>query len=256
MNIVWEDDDILVLNKPSGLVVNRAETSRSETLQQELGEYFKLGSSLGIGDRAGIVHRLDRETSGLLLVAKTQKAFSSLQEQFKRREVKKEYVALVHGKIGEQRVTIEGAIGRIGGFGRFGIHEEGRESRTDVEVVETYKIKDDYFSSIEFETKNRERYLKNNAMEYTLVRAFPKTGRTHQIRVHLKSINHPLVSDLIYAPVRLLKFDLTWCPRLFLHAKAIEFMHPTTKKIVYFEPALPKELTDVLQKYLQITPQN
>lgn len=246
MNIVFEDDDILVLDKDSGVVVNKSETSTRKTLQDELGEYFKLGDDLGIGDRAGIVHRLDRETSGLLLVAKTQKAFENLQGQFKNRQVQKEYVALVHDFIKEQEQTIERPIGRVGGFGRFGIVEDGRESITEIAVLKHYLLPETYFSKLNYQSKNRERYFKKQAKEYTLVFAKPKTGRTHQIRVHLKSINHPVVSDLIYGPAKLVKFDLAWCPRLFLHAKAIEFTHPKTGKRVFFESDLPKDLKDAM----------
>ncbi|KKR61076.1 MAG: Pseudouridine synthase [Candidatus Curtissbacteria bacterium GW2011_GWA2_40_31] len=100
--VIFEDEQILVVDKPAGLVVNRSETNRQETLQDQLVDYFKLGHDLGIGDRAGIVHRLDRETSGVLVVAKTQKAFDFLQKQFKDRKIKKEYVALVHGFVKEK----------------------------------------------------------------------------------------------------------------------------------------------------------
>src|SRR3990170_6415133 len=99
LEIVFEDSEILVVDKPAGLVVNRSETVKEETLQDLLSEYFNLGSSLGIGDRAGIVHRLDRETSGLLIVAKTKIAFENLQDQFRERKVEKEYVCLAHGQI-------------------------------------------------------------------------------------------------------------------------------------------------------------
>src|SRR3989339_914272 len=95
--VIFEDEQILVVDKPAGLVVNRSQTNEGETLQDQLCEYFQLGDDLGIGDRAGIVHRLDRETSGVLVVAKTQRAFEILQSQFKDRSVKKEYTTLVHG---------------------------------------------------------------------------------------------------------------------------------------------------------------
>src|SRR3989344_2586017 len=120
--IIFEDEEILVVNKKAQVVVNKSQTFQEETLQDELGEYFGLkDGDLGIGERAGIVHRLDRETSGLILVAKTQKTFENLQAQFKNREVEKEYTALVHGHLREQAGIIEAKIERIGKFGKFGI---------------------------------------------------------------------------------------------------------------------------------------
>ncbi|MBI2599171.1 RluA family pseudouridine synthase [Candidatus Curtissbacteria bacterium] len=256
-NIIFEDDDILVLDKPAGLVVNKSETIKEKTLQDRLSAYFHLGSSLGIGDRAGVVHRLDRETSGLMVVAKTKPAFENLQKQFKERKVKKEYTALVHGKVLDDRGKIDKPIGRIGSFGKFGVAAGGRESRTVFEVEGRYKIKDDRFNVILNSiqdpdsgqarmTKSRLNYLKNHARDYSLLSVFPKTGRTHQIRVHLKSIGHPVVSDLIYAPAKLLKSDMLWCPRLFLHAKSLEFRHPGTGRQIFFESDLPNDLKDAM----------
>lgn len=245
--IIYEDAEILVVDKPSGLVVNRAETVREETLQDGLSDYFELGSDLGVGERAGIVHRLDRETSGLVIVAKTQKAFDTLQAQFKNREVKKEYIALVHGQVKDRVGSISHDIGRIGKFGKFGLVGGGKESKTDYSVDERYYLRDEKFEELIARfTKPRANYLKSHARSYTLVNLYPKTGRTHQIRVHVKSIGHPVVSDLIYAPKKLLKSDQLWCPRLFLHASKIEFAHPKTKKTVSFSSILPKDLKDAI----------
>src|SRR3990167_2002143 len=107
---IFEDERILVVDKPAGLVVNRSKTLNEETLQDQLADYFHLGKNLGIGDRAGIVHRLDRETSGILLIAKTQMAFDILQAQFRQRSIKKEYTALVHGRVSDQSGSIIGDI--------------------------------------------------------------------------------------------------------------------------------------------------
>ena len=248
LEIVFEDSEILVLDKPAGLVVNRSQTIKEETLQDLLSKYFNLGSSLGIGDRAGIVHRLDRETSGLLLVAKTPKAFENLQNQFKERKVEKEYTCLAHGEINQDSGVIEGDIGRIGKFGKFGIVEKGRESKTEFKVVEKYEFNQRLFDELlsEMQTKSRINYLTKQAKSYAFLNLFPKTGRTHQIRVHIKSIGHPVVSDLIYAPKKLLKFDFLWCPRLFLHASKIKFSHPKSKKDVEFKSDLPGDLKDAL----------
>ncbi len=243
LNIIYEDDSILVIDKETGIVVNRAETINDKTLQDQLSDYFHLGSSLGIGERAGIVHRLDRETSGLMVVAKTKSAFGNLQKQFKERKVKKEYAALCHGVVVDDWGEINAPIGRVGSFGKFGVVAGGRESKTEFMVENRYKIKNDIFEKItREENKNRKNYFKNHARDYTLLTLRPKTGRTHQIRVHLKSIGHPVVSDLIYTPAKLLKFDLNWCLRLFLHAKSLEFINPATKKPIFFESDLPKDL--------------
>lgn len=275
--VVFEDKWILVVDKKSGVVVNRSQTISELTLQDDLADYLKLGSDdLGIGDRAGIVHRLDRETSGLLVVAKTQKAFENLQAQFKEREVSKEYIALVHGYIKDQSGTIESKIARVGKFGKFGVvdrRSDGRESRTDFLVLERYSFRKERFDEILYSssesegrveksntlssrlrsnnnrlglTKSRLNYLKQNSRDYTLLSVLPKTGRTHQVRVHLKSIGHPVVADLIYTPRKLIKFDLLWCPRLFLHASRLIFLHPSTKKPMEFKSDLPKDLKSAI----------
>ncbi|MDP2632679.1 MAG: RluA family pseudouridine synthase [Candidatus Curtissbacteria bacterium] len=271
LKVVFEDNWILVVDKPAGLVVNRSETVKEATLQDELSEYFGLAEGdLGLGDRAGIAHRLDRETSGLLVVAKTKQAFESLQAQFKEREVVKKYIALVHGKVGSSEgvisgtlLRIESKIARVGHFGKFGIVDrrssegrpsftkvsEGKEAVTDYVVRGVYSFREEKFKKIidgMRNTKARFNYLKKNAREYTQVGVYPKTGRTHQIRVHLKSIGHPVVSDLIYGPNKLINFDLLWCPRLFLHASSIEFTHPKTKKKVQFSSELPADLEKAL----------
>ena len=137
--IVFEDENVIVVNKPSGLVVNRSQTEKKDTLQDQLAEYFKL-NDLGIGERAGIVHRLDKDTSGLLVTAKKQKVFEFLQSQFNKREIIKEYIALVHANVINEKGTIRANIGRIGKFGKFGVSEMGRESRTDYNVVKRYLI--------------------------------------------------------------------------------------------------------------------
>lgn len=251
--IVFEDREMLVVNKPAGLVVNRSQTIDEETLQDQIAKYLNLESSLGIENRAGIVHRLDRETSGLLVVAKTIEAFNFLQKQFKERKVKKEYLALVHGLVIQKEATIEAALGRIGKFGKFGVISKsdigGRKARTDFKVSGYWRFKDKQFDRLIEKikvTRSRVNYLKNHGENYSLLRLFPLTGRTHQVRVHLKSIGHPIVSDLLYAPSKLLKFDLLWCPRLYLHAAKIVFFHPSNLQKVEFSLDLPNDLKESL----------
>lgn len=246
LKIIFEDRSVLVIDKPAGLVVNKSETIREETLQDQLAKYFKLESgNLGIGERAGIVHRLDRETSGILVVAKNQKTFENLQAQFKMRLVKKEYTALVHNANILKEGSIESYIGRVGRFGKFGIvgrsFPDARISLTSYRTEGQFKLKNKIFDKFSKGLKGKKlAFLKNHAATYALLSVFPKTGRTHQIRIHLKSIGHPVVSDLIYEPRKLIKLDLTWCPRLFLHAKSIE-LEISHKKVV-FESPLPYDL--------------
>lgn len=247
LRVVFEDNHILVINKKNGLVVNRSVTISAVTIQDEVSQYLGLKvGELGVGYRAGIVHRLDRETSGLMVVAKTEDAFINLQAQFKKRLVKKQYAGLVHGKVidgGE----VDASIGRVGSFGKFGVIIGGREAKTTYVVERRFQIKEEVLNNFSRDlNKNKKRYLNNYAKNYSLLSIFPKTGRTHQIRVHLKSIGHSIVSDLIYTPAKLLKFDLVWCERLFLHAKLLEFKHPSTGKILSFECELPADLRAAL----------
>lgn len=246
-DVIFEDGWILVCDKPSGLVVNRTHTVQEETLQDQISTYLKI-ADLGIGDRAGIVHRLDRETSGLLVVAKDQKSFDFLQKGFRERNVKKKYNALVHGVLGDKSGVINAPITR-GKFGKFAIGKkgEGREAQTEFEVDVKYVFPAEKIRNYsEGLSRARENYLVKHGTSYTLVNVFPKTGRTHQIRVHFKSVGHPVVSDLIYSPAKLLRFDLMWCERLFLHASDLEFFHPKTKKRVKFKSPLPNDLKDAI----------
>jgi 23S rRNA pseudouridine1911/1915/1917 synthase len=257
--IIFEDDKILVVDKKSGFVVNRSETVSGFTVQDDLSVYLGLNDGdLGVGERAGIVHRLDKETSGLLVVAKDKKSFLFLQNLFKERKVEKKYLALVHGLVKEKSGFMDFPIKRIGKFGKFGIGKDGRssfahrskatkgkEARTDFKVSKIYKISDNNFEKITAEkrfTKTRIKYLINHAREYSLLEVFPKTGRTHQIRVHLKSVGHPVVCDSLYTPNKLYQFDRIWCPRLFLHASELSFIHPKTKKMLEIDAKFPQDL--------------
>lgn len=245
--IIFEDESILVFDKPSGLVVNSSQTVKEQTLQDYTLHYLKI-TDLGIGDRAGIVHRLDRETSGLLAVAKNNDSFKFLQLQFKTRRVRKKYLGLVHGFVKNKAGEINEPLTR-GKFGKFtiGRRGEGREAKSRFELSAKYVYSDIKMQSLLSEfTKPRRKYFLANAKNYSLVDLYPKTGRTHQLRVHLKSLGHPIVSDLIYLPAKLMKFDLLWCERLFLHASEIEFVHPATKKLICFRSPLPKELENAI----------
>lgn len=224
--IIFEDESILVLDKPSGWITNDASTTTTQPVVQTwLRENFKYPL---IGDRErrdGIVHRLDKETSGLLIVAKTINAFENLQSQFKERKVTKTYIALTHGEIEPKEGEIVASVGRLPWRReRFGVLPGGREAITKYKVISYHSLITDHGSL------------------FTLVELYPKTGRTHQIRIHLKFIGHPIVGDFFYAGRKTAREDRLWCPRLFLHAKEITFFHPQTGKEVKFESELPKDL--------------
>lgn len=245
--IIFEDEHILILDKPAGQVVNTSVTVVGPTVQSELANYFRLRpGDLGVGGRAGIVHRLDRQTSGLLLVAKTGQSFDNLQSQFKNRQVKKTYLALVHGGVASKELEVSLAIGRTSvRHGRFGVASFGRQALTTLKVLKQFKFKPDKFRKIVAQL-SRPKYFEAHAVNYSFLAVSPQTGRTHQIRVHLKFLSLPIVGDNLYCPPRLLKFDRAWCERLFLHAAKIEFAHPATAGRLAFESKLPQDLIRVL----------
>lgn len=231
--IIYQDESILVLDKPAGWVVNEAETTTGQPVVQTwLTENFKYQISNDQLLRNGIVHRLDKETSGILLVAKTEEAFKKLQAQFKSREVTKTYIALLHGKLEPSKGIIEVPVGRLPwNRERFGVLPGGRESQSE------YEVNNYYF---------REGKL------YSLTLFKPKTGRTHQIRIHAKYLNHPVVSDEFYAGRKTARADRLWCPRLFLHASGISFEHPGRGDMLYFESKLPQDLRVALAKLTKV----
>ena len=220
--VVFEDNKLLVLNKPAGLVVNRAETVKQPTLQDWLEENYQFSLAHSRIYRSGIVHRLDKETSGLLVVAKTKKAFENLQQQFKERQVKKTYLALVHGRVEPKNGVVRAPINRSP-FDRkkFGVFLGGREAKTRYSVIRYYNIDRGTFSLLELK---------------------PKTGRTHQLRVHLKYLGHPIVADEKYAGRKRARQDRTWCPRQFLHASSLGFNDPESNRELSFSSSLPANL--------------
>lgn len=227
--IIFEDESILVLNKPSGWITNDASTTTTQPVVQTwLRENMKYPLVGDIERRDGIVHRLDKETSGILIIAKTVNAFEKLQEQFKERKVAKTYISLAHGEIIPKEGEIKASVGRLPWRReRFGVLPGGREAITVYKVIKTLENKNDKFS---------------------LVELYPKTGRTHQIRIHLKFIGHPVVGDFFYAGRKTARDDREWCPRLFLHAKAVSFFHPETGEKVFFNSELPDDLKTILKE--------
>lgn len=237
--IVYQDDDLLVVDKPPGLVVDPAESVKEETLADILQRDFNIKLF-----RGGIVHRLDKDTSGLILIAKTQAVLENLQSQFKERIIKKEYIALSHGSITKSG-KVEGSIGR-NPFNRekFAVFLEGKAAVTEYEPVENFQFSIPNLQIIfsDFNKIQMRKLEKQKYGDFTLVRCKPKTGRTHQIRVHLKYINHPIVSDEKYAGRKTYRLDKRWCPRMFLHAAKIGFRHPASGGWMELESPLPEDL--------------
>lgn len=243
--VIFEDNSLLVIDKPSGIVVNRAETNKERTVQDWRESKFPISLPRRPADnfpfpketerefvsRSGIVHRLDKDTSGLLVIARTPEAFENLKKQFKGREVTKKYLALVHGIVEPSSGTIKAPIER-NPFNRkhFGIFPGGREAETAYKTISNFKF-----------------LISKEVLPLTYLEVSPKTGRTHQIRVHMKYINHPVVSDPIYGGRKQIKNDLSFCPRLFLHATYLKIKHPVTGEWLEFNSKLPEDLQKVLE---------
>lgn len=250
-SILYEDSEILVIDKPWGITVNRSNTTKEEKTVQDwteaklkikpLGnawggnEKAKIDKDEDFYNRAGIVHRLDKETSGILLIAKTREAFKNLSEQFKKRQVKKIYLALVHGKVSPVEGEINVPVARLPwNRKRFGVVAGGREAITKYKVLNIiYKI------------------LGKEKEPLSLLELYPRTGRTHQIRVHLKYFGHSIFSDPLYAGRKTARNDRKILPRLFLHALEISFSHPRNNKMVSFKSPLPEDLNDFIASYLK-----
>lgn len=217
LDIVYEDADLLVVNKPKGMVVHPSLGHYSGTLVNGLLYHCQDLSGINGVLRPGIVHRLDKDTSGLLMVAKHDQAHLSLAEQLKAHTVKREYIALVHGRLKHAQGTIDAPIGRDPkDRQRMGVVATGKQAITHFQVLESFA-------------------------DYTLVRLRLETGRTHQIRVHMKYIGHPIVGDPIYGPSKTLAIN-----GQALHAQKLGFIHPRTKQYLEFESKPPKELLDLI----------
>lgn len=219
LDIVYEDDDILIINKPKGMVVHPAPGHYTGTLVNALMYHCKDNLSGINGElRPGIVHRIDMDTTGLLVVCKNDKAHNFVAEQLKEHSITRKYQAIVYNAFKDEEGVVEGNIGR---------HPNDRKKMTITpngkEAITHYKV------------------LKNMG-KYTLIECQLETGRTHQIRVHMSSINHPLLGDEIYGPKN--------CPFKLqgqvLHAKTLGFIHPTTKEYMEFDSELPAYFTKLI----------
>lgn len=240
INIVYEDDDVLVVNKDAGMVVHPGYNNYTGTLVNALVFHFQQLPTLpGNDGRPGLVHRIDKDTSGLLLISKNERSMTYLARQFFEHTITRKYMALVWGDL-EQDGTVEGYIGRSAADRRvmavYDDPEKGKWSVTHYKVLE------------------RLNYV-------TLIECQLETGRTHQIRAHMKHIGHPLFSDATYGGDKIIKgtvfskykqfvencFELM--PRQALHAETLGFVHPSTKKYINFEAPLPQDFKAVLEKW-------
>lgn len=220
LDVIYEDDALLVVNKPAGMVVHPAYGHASGTLVNAVLAHCPQIADVGGPDRAGVVHRLDKDTSGLILIAKDGVTRAALQRQFKRRQVAKTYLALVEGQMQPREGVVEAPVGRDKRQRKkMAVVRSGREARTLYRAIE-------YFA------------------DHTLLEVRPHTGRTHQVRVHLSWLGYPIVGDAVYGRhrQRLLR------GRHFLHAARIRFSHPATSEEVEFEATLPPELAAVLDQ--------
>lgn len=223
IEIIYQDDDIIVVNKPKGMVVHPGNGNPDGTLVNSLMAICK-DSLSGIGGeiRPGIVHRLDKDTSGVLVVAKNDKAHINLSNQIKNHEVEKTYIALVRGIVKENEATINMPIGRNkNDRKKMAVEKDGKEAITNFKVLE--------------------RYPKDNC---TLLEVKIETGRTHQIRVHLSHIGYPVIGDEVYSNGKNKWGIKGQC----LHAKKLKFKHPITGKEMEFEAELPDYFKDVLRQ--------
>ncbi|WP_127836370.1 RluA family pseudouridine synthase [Clostridium prolinivorans] len=225
IEIIYEDSDIIVVNKPQGMIVHPAPGVYEGTLVNALLKHCKDLSGINGINRPGIVHRIDKDTSGVLVVAKNDFAHNKLSEQFKKHSIKRKYIALVEGVIKESSGTINAPLGRHNiERMKIAVVKDGRNAITHYKVLEQYK---------------------NN----TLVECSLETGRTHQIRVHMSYIGHPLVGDPVYG-YKKQRFKLKG---QMLHAKVLGFIHPTTNEYMEFESDIPEyfnRIINILKKEL------
>ncbi|NCO66322.1 MAG: RluA family pseudouridine synthase [Candidatus Aquicultor secundus] len=223
LDIKYEDDDLIVLSKSAGMVVHPAHGHTTGTLVNALLAHTRNLSGIGGVVRPGIIHRLDKDTSGLMLVAKNDFAHQALSAELKEREIKRTYLTLVHGRFKETGGTVDAPIGRSPRF-RQKMAVMGTASREAISYYRVLATFDDY----------------------SLVEVSLQTGRTHQIRVHMKYIYHPVVGDPLYG-TNGSKRDLG-LGRQFLHAYRLEFTHPRTGERMLFEDELPQDLLEILDK--------
>ena len=221
IDIIYEDSDIIIVNKPQDMVVHPAPGNYTGTLVNALLYHCKEGLSGINGEiRPGIVHRIDKDTSGILMVAKNDKAHLALSEKLKEHDITRKYHAIVYGRVKESEGIIEKPIARSSkDRKKMAIVQDGRYAKTHYKVLETFK-------------------------DFTYIELTLYTGRTHQIRVHMASIGHPILGDPIYGPQKT-RFGLT---KQMLHAKVLGFEHPRTGEELLFETELPEYFSKIIDK--------
>lgn len=253
LHVIYEDDDLAVIDKPAGMMVHAGSGSTEDarhrgTLVNALLFRFRSLSSTGGELRPGIVHRLDKDTSGLIIVARNDRAHAKLAEMFSGRAIRKTYIALVHGEVKQQRGTINAPVGR----------DPVRRTRMTTQPLENARTAVSHYEVV--------RRLSTRFGKFTLVRVRIETGRTHQIRVHMASIGHPVVGDTLYGAASQLTDQVAAqaassraarrnaepqrlrLERNFLHAAELEFTHPITRKPLRLEAQLPAELAEFLNR--------
>ncbi|HEX5482390.1 MAG TPA: RluA family pseudouridine synthase, partial [Terriglobia bacterium] len=226
LDVIYEDDDFAVINKPAGMVVHVGAGNPSGTLVNALLFHLRQLSSAGGNERPGIVHRLDKMTSGLIIIAKNDAAHRKLAADFKNRKVQKTYTALVHGRVAHEEGAVHLAVGR--------------------DPLRRVRMKTGGARARDAETRYQ---VLRRFPRFTLIQAMPRTGRTHQIRVHLAALGHPITGDVLYGAPARIQFsghDQKTLARTFLHASALTFEHPRTGLPVSFEAPLPAELREFL----------
>ncbi len=231
LDVLYEDADVVAINKPAGMVVHPAAGNAHGTLVNALLAYAPDVATVGDEQRPGIVHRLDKETSGILLVAKNDAAYRALQAQFKSRTIQKTYLALCVGKIEPERGIIHKPIARDpGNRKRMAVVAGGRDAATKYAVTEVFT-----------------RQAGNRVSHYALVRAHPLTGRTHQLRVHLASVGAPVVGDGVYGAH---KDPLTQMlsPRQLLHSSELVFASPATGSPIKLHAPMPEDMRRVIDE--------
>ena len=220
LDIVYEDEDLVVINKPVGLVVHPASSYQKPTLVHGLLHKVDNLSSINGVIRPGIVHRIDKDTSGLLVVAKNDQAHQLLSDQLKNHDIKRRYIALVYHDFTEEEGTINAPIGRHPKHRlKMAVVEDGKQAVTHFKVLNRYQE------------------------GYTLISCELETGRTHQIRVHMAYINHPIVGDTLYGPKKVIGDQ-----GQFLHATELSFYHPIKKEYMTFNADIPKYFKDFIEK--------
>ena len=229
LQVLYEDADVIAVNKPAGMVVHPAAGNTTGTLVNAMLAYAPDVAVVGDEARPGIVHRLDKETSGVLLVARHDGAYQALQSQFKTRMIKKTYLALCVGTLDPERGVIRKPIARdLGERKRMAVVAGGRDAVTQYAVTEVFEGKDG-----------------NRAVQYSFVRAHPLTGRTHQLRVHLASVGHPIVGDAVYGAKKdALTRQLS--PRQMLHSSELIFISPSGGQTLRVHAPMPEDMRRVL----------